>query len=159
MRRMLDVTLLGALVLTACGGGAAEGESPSSVATVTTEAATTSAGVSDKQLAAAAAIGDPAAGEEFFSLPLAEMRDSVSCSSCHLVDGPDTQWGPTIAGISAVAADRVAEMSDVDYLRQSIVDPYAFVVAGDWAFAMPYEYPDILSDEQINNLIAFLMTR
>jgi hypothetical protein len=50
-------------------------------------------------------------------------------------------------------------MSDVDYLRQSIVDPYAFRVGGEWTFPMPYRYPDVLSEDEINNLIAFLLTR
>jgi hypothetical protein len=44
-------------------------------------------------------------------------------------------------------------------LRQSIVDPYAFEVGGEWAFAMPYRYPEALSEDQINNLIAFLLTQ
>jgi hypothetical protein len=50
-------------------------------------------------------------------------------------------------------------MSDVDYLRESIVDPSAFRVDGEWSFAMPHQYPDLLSEDQINNLIAFLLTQ
>lgn len=123
-----------------------------------TEATTPTSVVSDEQLAKAAGVGDIAAGEELFSEPLAEMPDSVSCSSCHSVDGRDTPWAPTLAGISAVAADRVDGMSDVDYLRQSIVDPFAFRVAGEWAFPMPIRYSDALSEEQIDNPIAFMLT-
>jgi cytochrome c2 len=158
MRRLLALAFSGVLVLTACGGGSTEGATSSSVATTTTEAATTSTAVSAEQLARAAAIGDIAAGEQLFNTRL-EMRDGVSCSSCHVLDGPDTQWGPTLAGISARAGDRIEGMSDVDYLRQSIVDPYSFVVPGEWSFAMPYEYPDLVTEEQIDNLIAFLLTQ
>ena len=51
-------------------------------------------------------------------------------------------------------------MSAVDYLRQSIVDPYAFEVEGEWlSAAMPYRYPDLLSEDQIDSLVAFLLTQ
>ncbi len=115
--------------------------------------------VSDEQLATAAAIGDIAAGEELFNKRIEGVQHSVSCSSCHTLDGKDSQDAPTLAGISAVAADRVDGMSDVDYLRQSIVDPYAFRVGGEWRFAMPHQYPDLFSEDEIDNLIAFLLTR
>lgn len=130
-------------------------------ATTTVEVAptTTPAGPSEEQLAAAAAVGDIAAGEELYNEKIEEAPDSVSCSSCHSLDGAESPFGPTHAGISAVAADRVAGMSDVDYLRESIVDPSAFRVDGEWSFAMPHQYPDLLSEDQINNLIAFLLTQ
>jgi len=115
--------------------------------------------ISDEQLASAAAIGDIAAGEELFKQPVDGVQHSLSCSTCHSLDGKATQDGPTLAGISAVAAVRVAGMSDVDYLRQSIVDPAAFRVGGEWRFPMPHQYADLLSEDQINNLIAFLLTR
>jgi mono/diheme cytochrome c family protein len=119
---------------------------------------TTTLVVSDDQLAAAAAVGDIAAGKKLFDEPLAEMPDSVSCTSCHSLDGKDSPWAPGLAGISAVAADRVGGMSAVDYLAQSITDPFAFLVDGEWPFAMPPRYTDALSEDQINNLIAFLLT-
>lgn len=115
--------------------------------------------VSDEQLAAAAAVGDIAAGEKLFDEPVAGVSHAVTCASCHSLDGKDGR-NPTIIGISAVAADRIEGMSDVDYLRQSIVDPYVFRPSGDWNSApMPYRYPELLSEAQINDLIAFLLTR
>jgi mono/diheme cytochrome c family protein len=115
--------------------------------------------VSDEQLAMAAAVGDIAAGEELFNKRIAEVQHSLSCSSCHTLDGKDSRDAPTLAEISTVAADRVDGMSDVDYLRQSIVDPSAFRVAGEWASPMPNMYSDVLSEDEIDNLIAFLLTR
>lgn len=112
-----------------------------------------------EQLAIAAAVGDIAAGEELFNQPVDGVPHSWSCSSCHSLDGSDSQDGPTLAGISAVAADRVVGLSDVDYIRQSIVDPYAFRDYGEWRGVMPYQYSELFSDDQINNLIAFLLTR
>lgn len=79
------------------------------------------------------------------------------CSTCHTLDGTDTH-APSLAGISQAAADRVEGMSDVEYLRQSILDPSA-VREGEWSTTMPYQYPDILTEEQVNDLIAFLLTK
>ena len=115
--------------------------------------------VTEEQLAAAAAVGDVGAGEELFSQPLDGVTHSLSCSSCHSLDGTSGR-NPTIVGISAVAANRIGGMSDVDYLRQAIVDPYAFKAEGDWvSAAMPYRYADLLTEEQIDDVIAFLLTR
>ena len=115
--------------------------------------------VSDEQLAVAAAVGDIAAGEELFNQHVDGVSHSASCSTCHSLDGRNSPDAPTLAGISAAAADRVAGMSDVDYLRSSIVDPSAFKVSGEWRGGMPPQYPDLFSEDQINNLIAFLLTR
>ena len=45
-----------------------------------------------------------------------------------------------------------------EYLRESIVDPDAYVVDGFPAGQMLPHYLDILSDEDIDNLVAFLLT-
>jgi mono/diheme cytochrome c family protein len=157
--RLSAVLFVLALVAAACGDSADTTAAPEATTTAAaTEATTTASAVSDEQLAVAAAVGDIAAGEELFEEPVAEMPDSVSCTSCHSLDGKDSPWAPGLAGISAVAADRVGGMSAVDYLGQSIVDPSAFRVDGEWRFAMPLRYSDALSEEQINNLIAFMLT-
>lgn len=166
-------------LLAACGERATEPGSTNSVATTTTSHVTTTptkvttttlsvttttttntttASVSDAQLEAAAAVGDIDAGEDLFFRPLDGIPDSASCSTCHSLDPSNSQWAPTLAGMATIAAGRVDGLTDVDYLRQSIVDPYAFVVEGSWPFAMPFRYPDVLSDDEINNLIAFLLT-
>lgn len=127
--------------------------------TTTVAESTTSVTVSAEQLATAAAVGDIAAGEELFDQPVAGVPHSVSCASCHSATSASSRSGPVLEGMAVVAGTRVDGMPAVDYLRQSIVDPYAFTVEGDWAIAMPYQYPDALSEEQINNLVAFLLTR
>ncbi len=155
----MSFVLIILLVLAAsCAGATPAATAPPTIALTPATTEVVSA-VSDEQLATAAAIGDTAAGEERFNKPIEGAGHSLSCSSCHTLDGNDRQDGPTLAGISAVAAVRVDGMSDVDYLRQSIVDPYAFRVDGEWILPMPYQYPDLLSEDEIDNLIAFLLTR
>jgi mono/diheme cytochrome c family protein len=159
--RSISFILLILPVLAAgCAGATPAATAPPTTAPTPVPAATEVVlAVSDEQLAAAAAIGDIAAGEELFNQPVDGVSHSVSCSSCHSLDGRDSQDGPTLAGISVVAAVRVDGMSDVAYLRQSIADPPAFKVSGEWRFPMPHQYPDLFTEDQINNLIAFLLTR
>jgi mono/diheme cytochrome c family protein len=130
---------------------------PSS-STTTLTATTTAPAISDEQREAAEAVGDIDQGQELFSKANTEMPDNISCSSCHTVDGTETQWAPSLAGVYEVAGSRVDGLSDVDYLRESIVDPYAFRGDGVWPYAMPLGFADVLSQEQIDNLIAFVMT-
>ncbi len=127
--------------------------------TTTTQPTTTTSTVSDEQLAAAAAVGDIAAGEELYNTELdLGLQQPGACTTCHTLDGVDNSFAPTHGGISKIAGERVEGMSAVDYLRESIVDPLAFQV-DNWIMIMPKNYSEVLSEEQINNLIAFLLTR
>ena len=153
MRQMAACVVL-AVALTGCRGG-----SSSELEQAEESAAITTSTISDERLTAAAAVGDMAAGEELFNEPLDGIPHSLSCSSCHTLDGQLAR-NPTFIGIGTAAGDRISGMSDVEYLRESIVDPYAFRPDGEWLSAsMPYTYADLLSDEQINDLIAYILTR
>ncbi len=66
--------------------------------------------------------------------------------------------GPSFQGISKRAGDRVPGLSAVEYLRQSIVDPSAYVVEG-FVDIMPISIGFLLSEEDIDNLVAFLLTQ
>lgn len=177
--RIVASTVVAVLfLLAACGESATETAPTNSVTTTTASSVTTTttmatastttlsvttaattARVSDAQLEAAVAVGDIDAGEDLFFRSIDGIPDSASCSTCHSLDPSNSQYAPTLAGIWTTAAGRVDGLTSVDYLRQSIVDPYAFVVEGSWLFAMPYQYPDVLSDDEIDDLIAFLLTR
>ena len=65
--------------------------------------------------------------------------------------------GPSFAGIATRAAKRVPGMSAEEYIRQSILDPNAFVVDG-FSNVQTMNFGNQLDDAQINDLIAFLMT-
>ena len=129
--------------------------------TTTTGAITTTSSVSAEQLAAAAAVGDMAVGEALFNekRKVAGAPTNTACSTCHSLDADDDHWAPPLVGISAAAGDRVEGLSAVEYLRQSIMEPSSFLAIGEWAGTMPYGFPDALSEDQIDDLIAFLLTR
>jgi len=88
------------------------------------------------------------------------------CKTCHQIDGTrlvgptwnsvknaDGQFG---FGYEAALADGSSVMRDDNYYRESILDPNAKIVNG-FAPAM-VSYQGILSDEDIDNLIAFIKT-
>ena len=43
--------------------------------------------------------------------------------------------------------------------QRSIVDPAAQIVEGSFIFKMPQGYGDVLTEQEINDLIAFIMTQ
>jgi cytochrome c2 len=104
-------------------------------------------------------IGDPELGREIFEFggTHENYKPQYFCSRCHSLDGSDG-YGPSLKGISEVAGDRVEGLSAVEYLRQSIVEPDAYVIEG-YAEGMGGIHRALLSDDEINNLIGFLLTQ
>ena len=62
-------------------------------------------------------------------------------------------------GIAERAGERIPGMSAEDYLRQSIVSPGAHYVEGFTSKHMPMDYADRLSEQDINDIVAFLLTQ
>jgi hypothetical protein len=52
----------------------------------------------------------------------------------------------------------VSGVSAAEYLRRSVTDPNADVVEGYVANVMPATYGTQLSEEQLNDLVAYLLT-
>lgn len=95
---------------------------------------------------------DPLAnGRYWFSRPPA------NCATCHSLEPDVVIVGPSLAGIATRAQTRVAGQTAADYVRNSIVHPGDFIVPG-FANVMAQNLGDVLTSDQINNLIAFLMT-
>ena len=90
----------------------------------------------------------------------------TSCSGCHST-GTGVLIGPGLGGIAGRAATRT-QLSAEEYLRQLIKEPSAFGVEG--FPGVPDEFADLtfhgsnpaalipLSDTDIDNLVAFLLT-
>ena len=93
-----------------------------------------------------------------------------ACFTCHSVAPGVNLAGPTLAGISRSAADRVkspdyrGEATDAEgYLRESILHPSAYLVPGAIYSAqgrsfMPDNFDTLLKPEQVDQLVAYLMT-
>ena len=104
-------------------------------------------------------IGDIQRGEDIF-VTGGEILGNP-CIRCHALEGGTDidQWGPAMVGISTRAADRVSGLSAVEYLRESILDPSAYVVEGYDDNKMDKFYELLFTDEEIDALVAFMLTQ
>jgi nitric oxide reductase subunit C len=92
------------------------------------------------------------------------------CAACHSVAPGVNIVGPTLAGIPATAAARIASpdyrgqaRDAAGYIRESILDPNAHVLVGPTYAAggrslMPSDYGQTLKPEQVDQIVAYLMT-
>ena len=81
------------------------------------------------------------------------------CGGCHTIDGLTAGTvGPNLTQIGTVAETRVPGTSAEDYIHQSIVDPSAHLVEGFPDNVMPKNFNTLLSEEQLSDLIAFLLS-
>ncbi len=148
--------------VTAVPGAAQAGEEGVAVGTAaaTPGAATTEAPPATAAPATepgeAALPGDPAVGETLFSQ--FQPAAGFACATCHRVDSEEQLVGPGLLHLPTRAATRVPGLSAQDYLRQSIVEPGAYVVAGYPDQVMPRTYGDLFSQAQIDDLVAYLLT-
>jgi hypothetical protein len=86
------------------------------------------------------------------------LGTNAGCRICHSLDPGVILVGPSFAGIATRAESRVPGLSAEEYLRQSILEPNAYVVEGFPAGQMIQNYEDLLTPEDIDNLVAFLLT-
>jgi ferredoxin/cytochrome c2 len=101
-------------------------------------------------------IPDPKAGEQLYYEAASGVN--AGCRICHSLTKDERIIGPSFYGIADRAGERIPGMSAEEYLRQSILDPNAYIVEGYPEGQMIQNFGDILTEEQIQDLIAFLMT-
>jgi nitric oxide reductase subunit C len=82
---------------------------------------------------------------------------TVYCAACHSTVGDAIIVGPSLARIATTAETRVAGLDARAYLEQSILDPSAYLNEG-FADLMPKNWGDVLNDEELDALVAFLLT-
>lgn len=112
---------------------------------------------------AAASANPVALGEAVF------RRTPPACFSCHSTTEGATLVGPSLAGLGARAAALLADpsykgaaRSPADYIRESILNPSAYVVPGPTFGAggqsvMP-PFTGVLTPEEVDQLVAYLAT-
>jgi nitric oxide reductase subunit C len=104
----------------------------------------------------------------------ATLYETLPCASCHDISRP---WPggaicPNLGNIATEAARIIREpdyhghaTDAAGYLRESIVDPNAYVVSGpsyrqaDGQSVMPKTFGQSLTPAQLDDLVAFLLTR
>jgi len=90
--------------------------------------------------------GDPAAGKEIFM-----TTAQPPCASCHTLQEANATGtvGPNL--------DEVLKGKDAAFIHESIVNPDAEIATGYSAGIMPGVYGDQLNDQQLADLVAFLV--
>ena len=142
MRKKILITLLLVAALTllaACGGG---------------DEAETDAG---------SAVGNASNGEDLYMGATIGAANAPGCITCHSVEPTDeplepSPVGPSHYGVAERAAEYVEGMSAEDYLRESIVEPDAHIVEGYDPGVMYQNYAEDLTEREIDNLVAYLLT-
>ena len=100
---------------------------------------------------------DPAAGQALFNQKL--VGTQPGCVTCHSLEKDVKIVGPSLNGISARAGSTVSGQSAEVFLKESITKPDAHITEGFEAGTMPAELASELSDADVANLVAFLMTQ
>jgi mono/diheme cytochrome c family protein len=81
---------------------------------------------------------------------------TAGCTGCHTINGVSetAQIGPNLTDLSERAGDRVEGLSADEYVRQSVLDPQAYIVEGYGEFmpALP------LDAGEVDALVAFLLS-
>jgi mono/diheme cytochrome c family protein len=100
--------------------------------------------------------GDTTAGERLFKGET--LGTNTGCQVCHSLEPGVRLVGPSLAGVATRAATAVPRLDAKAYLQQSIVEPNAHLVEGFPANQMPPNFAETLTEQQIGDIVAFLMT-
>jgi mono/diheme cytochrome c family protein len=87
------------------------------------------------------------AGEELFAQTV--IGSQAGCATCHSLEPGVVIVGPSMDGIGNRGED---------YLKESILDPDAKLADGFPAGTMPQVWEDELTSEQIDQLVAYMLT-
>ncbi|MFQ5641744.1 MAG: c-type cytochrome, partial [bacterium] len=87
-----------------------------------------------------------------------QLYRTKACITCHSIDGSANQ-GPTWKGVFG-ATEKLADGSEVvvdeNYIRESILNPFARITAGYQPIMPPFQ--GILSDRDVDALIEYIKT-
>ena len=97
--------------------------------------------------AASGGDADVAAGKALFEKTV--LGSSPGCVTCHSREPGKTIVGPSLAGIGNKSED---------FIRTSVIDPDADVTEGFPVGTMPNTFKDDLSEQEIDQLVKYLMT-
>ncbi len=136
MRKMfspfLVLVVVASFVLAACGGGKSDGP----------------------------VVGNAEAGKKLYESSTLGSNSAEGCVSCHNYDeaAGEADKAPYTAGTAARAESAVAGMSAEEYIHESIITPDAYVVEGFKEGDMYQKWQAELSEQQIADLVAYLLT-
>lgn len=86
-----------------------------------------------------------------------QLYRSMGCANCHEPNLIGQRLGPALEHIGTAAATRRPGLSAEEYIRQSILDPGAYVVPG-YQDSMPRDLGRDLSPTDLDALVAYLLS-
>ena len=120
------------LLLAACGGGNAANENTNT-----------------NQAQPAESSSDIELGERVFT---------ANCAACHSLEPDTVMVGPSLAGIATWGGTMQTGKNAEQYIQESILEPDAYLTDG-FQDLMPKTYGSTLSPEELDGVIAFLLTQ
>ena len=99
-------------------------------------------------------LADAGSGEKLFNQ---SNDEAPACAACHSITGESSGIGNSLAGIAAIAGERVGSQSAEQYLYWSILRPGQHLVAG-YSNIMYAGYEDSLEAADLADLIAYLLS-
>lgn len=110
------------------------------------------------------AVGNPNNGQRIYNgdVPVRGARgDIMPCARCHPVregEKPNFPVGINLYGLADRAGVMVPGKDAQAYLRESILDPDAYLAGNFQDGLMSREYPTALTRQQVDDLVAYLLT-
>lgn len=80
-----------------------------------------------------------------------------NCASCHATSPETVIVGPSLAGVALSAEGKVPGQDARSYMETSILEPDAYINEG-FNDLMPKTFGNTLSGEELDSLIAYLLT-
>jgi cytochrome c553 len=103
-------------------------------------------------------VGNPARGEKLYNQTVIGAGSAPGCITCHSLEEDVTLVGPSHFRLGFRAGEIVPGKSAETYLKESIVDPDDHLTEGFREGAMYKNYGKELSNQEIADLVAFLVT-
>jgi len=103
-------------------------------------------------------VGDAANGEALFTHATIGENHAPGCITCHSLEPDVVVVGPSQAGLATRAETRVPGLTAEEYIRESIINPNAYVVEGFAEGVMYQNYATDLTAEQIDDIVAYTLS-
>jgi len=102
-------------------------------------------------------LSDYEKGEILFNKTHVGQNNVIGCISCHSLSLETKTVGPSLFMIGKRADKMVKGLSAQQYIKQSIINPDAYIVNGYTPAVMFAHYSDELDESQIDNLVLFIL--
>jgi cytochrome c len=103
-------------------------------------------------------VGNEDNGQTLFTQATIGPNNAPGCVTCHSLEPDVVIVGPSQAGLAIRAETRVEGQTAEQYIRNSIINPNDYVVEGFAEGVMYQHYGTDLTEEQIDDLVAYTLT-